>query len=382
MYWLHAWSRGTMILMKRAFTSAAQQGHASRPRSAVRVQRVRRCTYCRLWKDVAEFTKEGDHVVPESMGGSWIDHSVCELCNGRANENADILITQDFLIRFLRAMYEIPDRNNTIPKPPVVAVPVGGGVIKVTLTKAGPTFVTGLSASAIDELSLEDPTDQDRLRCIVDAALGASEWDDSEETRALARRSQPLKTPRTAWSRFMAKIGLACGREAYGENWLDTRQARTLSADLLGDHPPRFGQRWHYPPVEAAWPYEPPKHRLWIEPFENTAILKVALFGQVLGAVPVNDLPADAYPSAWSLDPHGRTGESRTHRSTFEAMHLATVARRAENKGGTSIAILDPDRPFVYIPDGPDGAVDLGVQLPRVDSLDDAVAFVQRERER
>jgi hypothetical protein len=127
-YPLSASSRATMISMKPfSANPAVEQRHVSVRSSAVRVQRVRRCTYCRLWKDVAEFTKEGDHAVPESMGGAWVDHSVCETCNGRANENADILIAQDFLIRFLRAMYEIPDRNNTIPKPPVIAVPVSGG---------------------------------------------------------------------------------------------------------------------------------------------------------------------------------------------------------------------------------------------------------------
>jgi hypothetical protein len=362
--------------------SRVERLNASRTRSAVRIQPVRRCTYCCLWKDVAKFTKEGDHVIPESMGGSWIDHSVCKACNDLANENADILISQDFLVRFLRAMYEIPDRNNTIPKPPVIAVPVSGGVIKMTLTKTGPTFAAGLPGSAIEKLALDDPTDQGRLREIVNAALGRPDWDDTEESRGLARRSQSLKTPQTAWSRFMAKIGLACGREAYGEDWLDSRQAQILSADLRGNHSPRFAQRWHYPPVEPAWPYEPPKHRLWIEPFENTAILKIALFGQILGAVPINDLPADAYPSAWSLDPHGQTGQPRTHRSTFQALHLASVARRAEAAGGTAIVVAHPDHPFVYVPDGPNGPIDLGAELPRVESVDEALAFAQRESER
>ena len=105
----------------------------------------------------------------------------------------------------------------------------------------------------------------------------------------------------------MAKVGRACGREAYGDDWLDSRQARILSADLLGNAAPRFAQRTRYRPVERSWPYEPPKHQLWIKPREDTAVLMVALFGQVLGAVPVNDLPAEADPSAWALDPQVRT---------------------------------------------------------------------------
>ncbi len=179
----------------------------------------------------------------------------------------------------------------------------------------------------------------------------------------------------------MAKIALACGREAYGEDWLDSRQARILSDDLLVDRPERFSQRWHYPPVEIAWPFEPPQHRLWIEPYEDTALLKIALFGQVLGAVPLNDLPAQAYPSAWSLDPHGRDGEPRTHRGTFESLQLASGARRVQDKGGTPVLVAHPDHPFLYIPDGPDGPIDFGVELEHVESPAEAMALAKRAAE-
>ncbi len=62
------------------------------------------------------------------------------------------------------------------------------------------------------------------------------------------------------------------------------------------------------------------------------------------------------------------------HRSTFEALHVASVVRRVEERGGTAIVFPDMDAPFVYILDGPDGPVDLGVPLPRVASLDHALA--------
>jgi hypothetical protein len=66
----------------------------------------------------------------------------------------------------------------------------------------------------------------------------------------------------------------------------------------VGPRPPRFAQREHHPPVEPAWPFLPPKHQLWIEPKEDTAVLMIVLFGQVWGAVPVNDLPTEAEVSA------------------------------------------------------------------------------------
>lgn len=83
-------------------------------------------------------------------------------------------------------------------------------------------------------------------------------------------------------------------------------------------------------------------------------------------------------PATWSLDPIGHTGGPRVHRSTFEAMHLASVARLAEEKGATAIVFPDMDPPFVYILDGPHGPVDLGAPLPRVDSLDDAIEQARR----
>lgn len=344
------------------------------------LQRVQRCTYCRKWKALNDYTREGDHVIPASLGGTWIDHRVCEACNTQANRIGDELIAHDFLIRLLRSRHQVPDRNNHIPKPPVIAIrATGGGVIKVALTPTGPKYQAGLPPTAIERLKLDDPTDQDRLRAIVDVALAPLSTADHDQVRELARRGQPLATPADTWSRFMAKIGLACGRDAYGEDWLDTRQAKILSDDLLRGHPPRFAQRWFYPPVETAWPFEPPKHRLWMQASDQTVILGIALFGEVMGAVPIVDLPApSAQHTAWSLDPIGGTGQPRVHRSTYESLYGASVAVRATQKGADVISI--PDLGLVYIPDGPDGPVDLGVELPRVDSIDQAIEYAERAR--
>jgi hypothetical protein len=94
-------------------------------------------------------------------------------------------------------------------------------------------------------------------------------------------------------------------------------------------------------------------------------VLYIVLFGQLHGGVPVNASDAEIdMPSAWSLDPLQRT----FHRSTFQALHLVSAARAAEKAGVTPLIVGHPDHPFVYIPDGPDGPVDLGVELMRADS--------------
>ncbi|MGZ6576316.1 MAG: hypothetical protein ACXVHJ_35660 [Solirubrobacteraceae bacterium] len=58
-------------------------------------------------------------------------------------------------------------------------------------------------------------------------------------SRARFRLTEP---PPLAWSRFIAKLGLACGRKAYGDAWLDSPHARCLSDDLLSDNPPQLSQ--------------------------------------------------------------------------------------------------------------------------------------------
>jgi HNH endonuclease len=334
-----------------------------------------RCTYCRESKLRSAFTRGGDHVVPASLGGGWVDPRVCGECNERANEVADELVGKDFLVRFLRAVYEVPDRYGKRPSPPVFSLRLPpGGVVKATLHVGGPTFEAGLPSSVAESLALEDPTDQERLKRIFAQALGAEEPTADQGSLELARAAQKRATPPQAWSRLIAKLGLACGRQAYGDAWLDTRQARTLSHDLLTDGPPRFSQRTHHPPVERSWPYEPPKHQLWIQPHEDIAVLMVALFGQVLGAVPINDLPVNADPSAWSLDPHSRT----FHRSTYPAIWLANAASRIQEAGGTPYVIADREHPFIYTPDGPDGPVDLGVAADRAESPRHALEIAKR----
>ncbi len=277
-------------------------------------------------------------------------------------------------MRFLRSRYGIRDRYGKRPAPPVVAIRLGGGgVVRATLNQAGPTFDLAGPRHVAEELQGAGTPDQSRLRRILAEAIGDPDAADREALE-LAQSAQRHATPPAAWSRFMAKLGLACGREAYGDNWLDSREASLLSADLLADKHAQPAQRNHHPPVSPTWPYLPPTHQLWIEPREETAILMVALFGQVLGAVRLGNASRSADPSAWSLNPEEQT----FYRSTFPAIWLAHAARRIQDAGGTPYAVADPDYPFIYVPDRPDGAVDLGVRTARVDSPAHALEAVRK----
>ena len=221
-----------------------------------------RCTYCLLTKPGSSFT-EPEHVIPESLGGKWHDPKVCDQCNKEANVIADQLIANDPLVVFLRNAYRIRDRRG-LPPPCKFSIRVPeGGVVKVTFGEGVAAYQAGMSASVIDSLGL-DPSDEDQLEQLVVKALDL-DGTSPLEPLGLARAAQQFAakpTPPMTWSRFMAKIGLACGRDAYGDSWLDSRQAAIMSEDLLGSAPPRFSQRTHYPPVESVWPFEPPKHQI------------------------------------------------------------------------------------------------------------------------
>lgn len=340
-----------------------------------------RCTYCLEAKAADAFGKEGDHVIPASLGGGWVDDRVCSACNELANRNADQLIAKDSLVHYLRDAYRVPNRYG---KPPsscqfFVRVPQGGGV-KVTLDEDGPTFEAGMPAATLASLEIRDPTNQAVLGRVVADQLSLEDAFALEPLR-LAQAAQEFAvaaTPKATWSRFMAKLGLACGREAYGDDWLDGRQASILSNDLRGEAFPKFSQREHYPPVKPVWPYEPPKHRLWIEPFNDTALLMIALFGQVIGSVPLNDLPAEGDPSAWSLDPSDRS----MYRSTFPAIWLGTATARLTREGHNVVTVaVDPDRSFIFAEDGPTGPAEMPIPTMRADSPTHALElFMAGER--
>jgi HNH endonuclease len=335
----------------------------------------RRCTYCGALKPVSAFGTV-EHVMPAALGGAWTTDKVCNGCQTRAAKVADELITKDFLVLFLRSAYEIPDRRGVVPLAPRFAVPLdrGVGAVKVMLEGDGAMLEGAMSPVVAALLGLKGESEQDQAR--LRELVGDDVRQMLDDPVQLSRAIQTDRTPPHAWSRFMAKLGLACGRKAYGDRWLDGPHARALSADLHSDEPPRLSQqRQHYPPIGETWPFEPPKHVLWINDFKDVAALHVVLFGQVLGAVPLNRAAAPSEYSAWRFDPVAR---DFAH-SSYPAIWLATAAARAAREGRSSVTVLD-DEPFVFIEDGPEGPMEIPGPTLRADSPVDALRIVARHR--
>jgi hypothetical protein len=335
----------------------------------------RRCTYCLAFKPASAFTTI-EHVMPAALGGAWKTRKVCDDCQTRANEVADRLINGDPLVRFLRSSYQVGDRRGVVPPAPRYKVSVDSpdaqaGVL-LTLESEGTSLQSAMSAATAALLGLKGETDDEeaRLRDIVGDDVRRL----LDDPRELARAIQTERTPPDAWSRFMAKLALACGRKAYGDVWLDSAHAQVLSADLRSDAPPRLSQqREHYPPVGETWPFLPPKHILWIDDFQDAAVLHVVLFGQVLGAVAINEAKASSEYSAWRFDPVAR----EFSHSSYPAIWLGTAAARASSTGRRSLTVLD-GQPFLYVEDGSDGPMDMPIPTIRADSPTDALSILAR----
>jgi len=336
---------------------------------------TRRCTYCLEAKPDGFFTTV-EHVMPAALGGEWKTRKVCDACQERANQVADQLIIKDFLVLFLRAAYQIGDRNHRVPLAPRFEVPLDeGGVVKVTL-EAEETQLEGCTSPAVAALlglQGESARDQDLLRDLVGDDVRARLQDPVE----LARARQVERTPPLAWSRFLAKLALACGRKAYGDSWMDGPHARLLSADLRSDDAPKLAeQREHVPPLGETWPFLPPRHTLWIDDVGDAAILHVVLFGQLLGAVPINHAGAASEYSAWRFQPQKRD----FGHSSYPAIYHGTVAAMATQTGRNVVSMLAGDSPFTFIEDGPEGPMDIPVPTLRADSPVDALRILTKHQ--
>jgi hypothetical protein len=335
------------------------------------VSMSRRCTYCLDTKSDASFTTV-EHIVPAALGGEWESRDVCDACQERANQVADELIVKDFLVVFLRAAYEIGDRYHRVPSAPRFEVTLDeGGAVRVTLEADGAQLegLTSPAVAALLGIQGESARDQERLCELVGDDVRAKLQDPVE----LARARQVERTPPLAWSRFIAKLALACGRKAYGDEWMDSQHARRLSADLLLDERPKLSeQREHFPPLGETWPFLPPRHVLWIDDVGDVAVLHVVLFGQVLGAVPINAAGAPSEYSAWRFDPKKR---DFSH-SSYPAIYHAMVAVLATGTGRNAVSLVAGDKSFTFIEDGPDGPMEIPIPTVRADSPVDALRIV------
>jgi hypothetical protein len=94
----------------------------------------------------------------------------------------------------------------------------------------------------------------------------------------------------------------------------------------------------------------------------------VALFGQVLGAVPLSDeIPPEGAETCWTLDPVARTFKRRQ----YEGVWGGTAAARLTKEGHNVVMVMS-DPPMMFVEDGPNGPAAMPVPAIRADSPADA----------
>lgn len=108
----------------------------------------------------------------------------------------------------------------------------------------------------------------------------------------------------------------------------------------------------------------------------GVAVLMVVLFGQVLGAVPAaNTKPPEGAYSAWSFDPV----ERKFHPSSYPAIWLGTAAARLTQEGSDVFSVAVGDRAVMFVPDGPDGPVEMPIPTVRTESPSEAIQLMLDE---
>jgi SEC-C motif len=189
----------------------------------------------------------------------------------------------------------------------------------------------------------------------------------------LARSSAPRRTPgRASWPNWRWRAG---GRPTEIDGWMAL--ARRLSLCLRSEeHPKLSQQREHFPPLGETWPFLPPRHVLWIDDVADTAILHVVLFGQLLGAVPINKAGEPSEYSAWRFNPEKRD----FNHSSYPAIWHGTVAALATRSGRNVVSVVDAENSFTYIEDGPNGPMDIPALTLRADSPADALRVFAKHR--
>ena len=337
----------------------------------------RRCTYCLQVKPASAFTMVGDHVIPASLGGAWIDRDTCDTCNTTANAGGDEVVAKDPLIGLLRDAYGIPNRRGDPPPTAGFSVRVRDvGVLQVELDTEGDghRITPRMAPADLARLGLDS---EDRARELL-AELLHVDVDATGEALVLARAAQEHArhpTPPPGWARFTAKLALACGRYGWGDTYLDTEHAERLSRTLLDQSDPVALARAHHPPVDEVWPFTPPKHRIWIEDRPDAAMLVAVLFGQVIDAVPINEpgTAKSAEWSAWTLDPL----EGTCHPSSYPAVASGTAAAIL-TKQGRDVVMLPGGA--LFIADGELGPVKLPIPTFSADSPLHALQLLSEAR--
>jgi hypothetical protein len=262
-----------------------------------------------------------EHPLPRALGGhgfSSADYD--DACNKRAGREVDRPFVEHEFVRALRHKYGIRDARGNVPPAPRLyghnedrgrgflelgAEPRVSRVPRRTRhDETGTTLITEIGDSA-DIAAKELPKMEQRARELHGDGRFRIETS-IEHIRDEGTLSIATSLSMTLWPRFGAKLGLAFGREALGDDWLRSEDAARLRR-LLWSEPDAPEAQPLPEHVEAGDVFglvaPPPTHLIYVGDFDRGCGLIVQLFGTLRYGVPLSESITLAEPVIWTFDP-------------------------------------------------------------------------------
>lgn len=277
------------------------------------------CPYCDEKKRCTEQSVE--HPLPRAVGGhGFSSPDYDDPCNKRAGREVDRPFVEHEFMRALRHKYSIRDARGNVPPAPrlygdgqdgsrgFLELGVGPRVSRVPRRtrddETGTTLITEIDDGA-DIAAKELPKMEQRARALY--GDGGFRIETSiEQIRDEGTLSIPTSLSMTLWPRFGAKLGLAFGREALGDDWLHSEDAARLR-QLLWNEPDAPEAQPLPEHVEASDVFAlvapPPTHLIYVGDFDRGCGLIVQLFGTLRYAVPLSGSITLTEPVIWTFDP-------------------------------------------------------------------------------
>jgi hypothetical protein len=309
------------------------------------------CPYCGTRRPDNERSLE--HPMSQAIGGSgWATRAVCADCNAWTGREIDQPFAGDVLVQACRHRYRVVDKQGRVPPAPRLkgeTVPNGHPVL-IELTADGPAITRlphRIDATDDHERYVTEVDDGDRLLRVrverLQKQLGPGyevhgrvvDVGDADDEVSVV-----LSTSALLWPRMGAKLALAFGTEAFGQEWAQSVWADWLRGTLRGGDEPAPDARLRLRPLpdtlDEADPLrplsDPPNHVVYLAGGER-AILMVHMFGIWRYGVPLG-VPAPLDAPAWVFDSaNGKAAQTTlgelalTRRDWFAARWAAEAAK-------------------------------------------------------
>jgi HNH endonuclease len=204
------------------------------------------CPYCGEDKRHSEDSLE--HPMPRALGGhGFSSRDFCDVCNPRAGQEVDQPFVEHFSMVALRHKFGVRDARGQVPLAPrLLGTSADGSPIQLELareesrtrllphkTRDDETGVTYVTEPGEGEEIME------RVKALLEAQLGPGYRVEAsvEETIIPDRGSVPVSISEGAWPRLAAKLALAFGREAFGDDWARSDPEAALIRKVLWNAP-------------------------------------------------------------------------------------------------------------------------------------------------